>query len=305
MADHVPSAKPVLGEEAHGKRLQKKAQTDVAQRSRDIPYQQTLDSNVSGYQTTSATRRDLTGLPDAEKTERASQADISRLAALQGLQNIADFTTMLPEDFRMHLHENLVDENGIVKGIGKVHLTGDHPFWNWAAKKEALRMQEEFEKFKLSQIDLRTPESRAYWEAKQPQLVKKLREGLRKDRENRAILEDIGLHGVQSEKDLWTLFEYEKGFKRIPLGSYQSAGTADHGPIIGQRPIGWVQAPVQHGAAQTMGNYATPGDMSKTLNVDNGGAWQFFQTISKYLGGSTTQDPRPQAAENPALGLFA
>lgn len=276
-------------EQGDGKRLQELGENAVRRRARDVPYNQRADQPISGYKTAVANREDLTRLDSggaagvAAALERQTAAEETRVAGLQGLQNIADFTTMLPEDFQMFLQSQLVDPNGIVPGVGKVLVGSDHPFWDWAAKKEALKMSEEFEAFKFSQIDLTTPEARQFWESRHPELVQKLREGLRKDRLNRATLEDIALFGVQNEKDLWTLYEREKGFSRVPLGSGME--TVQGYQTYLSRPLGLPLAP---NTLKEFG-YAVPANLQHSVAPQTG-AWSLLTQVAEWIQGN----PKPQ-----------
>lgn len=278
------------GQQKEAKYMQNLGETAIRRRARDVPYIQPEDQPISGYNTLGRDRDDLRGLADPARTERFIQAETNRLGALQGLQNIADFTTMLPEDFQMFLQSQMVDPNGIVPGVGKVLVGSDHPFWDWAAKKEALRMQEEYEAFKYSQIDLSTPESRQFWESRHPELVRKLREGQRKDRIAKATLEDIGLFGVQDEKDLWVLFEKEKGFSRNPLGT--SFVQVDGRPLMAQRPLGATYNAVRDGP------FGLPAGIQNTV-LPGSGASSYLTMVVDWLKGS----PRPQTGAFPLSNI--
>lgn len=261
------------------KSLQTDAEHQVETNARDRPFNRPGDTNISGYNTTLETRRDLrdevsTGsYGQSVAYGRQSVANRSRVEAVQGLQRLGDMSTLLPDDFRFYLNSEIVGTDGIVPNIGKALVGSDHPFWEYAAKKEALILQEDYEMFKLSQIDLTTPEARQFWETRHPQLTNKLREGLRKQRLERAKLEDIGAFGVQSEKDLWLLYKKERGFdngilglgmpylyggvKERPLG-FDNSGT----DVEGQRTYGFFSIPEGNGR-----NVAISASIKGTVDV--------------------------------------
>lgn len=226
------------------KNLESDVERTVEEHGRDVAWNRPVDSPISGYQTTIPQRTDLRqevasgAAGRIVAAGRENNANISRVTAQQALQRLGNFTTMLPDDFKWYLHQQIVNNAGVVPGVGRALLPSDSPFWEYAAKKEALRVQNDYEMFKMSQIDLTTPEKRQFWETRFPELTQKLRTGVRKQREERAKLEDIGLYGVQNEKDLWLLYKKERGFDNGILGLGQGMTTGVGKDYVGERQMG-------------------------------------------------------------------
>lgn len=158
----------------------------------------------------------------------------SVVEARQGLQTFGGFTTADPYDEVMLLMRSVVNNEGIIPGVGKVYLPEDSPFWEYVARKKAMSFHDDYKKFIFSQIDLSSPERRAYWEARFPEYTNSLREGLRKQRALRARMEDIGMYGVQNETDMWLLYMKEKSMAE---NEKYMQFTVD-GQYRGQTPMG-------------------------------------------------------------------
>lgn len=161
----------------------------------------------------------------------------SVIEAKQGLQTFGNFTTGDPFDEMVELMKSVgMDQDGIIPGVGKILVKEDHPFWEYGARKNAQEFHDDFKKFIYSQIDLTTPERRAYWEGRFPEYTQSLRAGLRKNRALRARMEDIGLYGVQNETDMWLLYMKEKGVAENEKFMEQELGGGS--PYQSQNPLG-------------------------------------------------------------------
>lgn len=186
---------------------------------RDVGYNQpraNVEQGADGPDSQQITGYKVTDQPDLARPitdQNRKNALRSVVEARQGLQTLGGYTTADPYDEMVELMKSvgMDSETGIIPGLGKVYVPPDHPYWSYAARKHALQFEQDFKDFMISQIDLTKPESRAYWEARFPQLTNMLRDGLRKNRLLRAQMEDIGLYGVQNIQDMWLLYMKEKG----------------------------------------------------------------------------------------------
>jgi len=99
----------------------------------------------------------------------------------------------------------------------------DPAYFARAQEKRELRMRSEFQQWIMSQIDLSTPEARAYWEKHFPEYTEAAYEQIEKQKELELELDKIRIRGYHNEKDMWKKFLFDKKL----IGSYDGKARAN------------------------------------------------------------------------------
>lgn len=89
---------------------------------------------------------------------------------------------------------------------GKVFL--GNRYFDYMEDKKALQFYQEYELWKLSQVDLQRPSVRDWWQKKWPELVKKKTSFMNKYLELEKKRQEIQINGIQGEEDLRFLYLY-------------------------------------------------------------------------------------------------
>lgn len=111
--------------------------------------------------------------------------------------------------------EVLKTHGDIVPGIGKAYA--DSAYFEWAQEKREIAMWQEFQQFIMSQINLGTPEARAYWEKRFPEYCEAAYEQIEKQKELELKLDNIRVRGYKTMDDMWLKFLYDKKL----IGSFE------------------------------------------------------------------------------------
>lgn len=101
-------------------------------------------------------------------------------------------------------------EAGVMPKLGKVFLP--ESFWAWAQAKQEQAFQEDFNRFVFSQVNVQTPEARAYWEKKFPGYTQQVYDAWATKMKTQAKMAEIQIKGFQNEADLWFAFLYQNGY---------------------------------------------------------------------------------------------
>jgi hypothetical protein len=106
------------------------------------------------------------------------------------------------------------NESGVMPNIGKVFLPEE--FWAYAQAKQEQGFQEDFNRFVFSQVDVTTPQGRAWWEKKYPGYTQRVYDAYSLKMQIQAKIAEIQIKGFQSEGDLWFAYLYQnKYFDRM------------------------------------------------------------------------------------------
>jgi hypothetical protein len=101
-------------------------------------------------------------------------------------------------------------EAGTLPNLGKVILP--ESFWGWAKAKQEQAFQEDFNRFVFSQVNVSTPEARAYWEKKFPGYTQQVYDAWALKMQVEAKMAEIQIKGYQNEMDLWFAYQYQNGY---------------------------------------------------------------------------------------------
>lgn len=101
-------------------------------------------------------------------------------------------------------------EAGVMPKLGKVWLPDE--FWVWARQKQEQAFQEDFNRFVFSQVDVSTPQGRAYWEKKFPGYTQQVYDAWSIKMQTQAKIAEIQIKGFQNESDLWFAYLYQNGY---------------------------------------------------------------------------------------------
>jgi hypothetical protein len=105
-------------------------------------------------------------------------------------------------------------ESGSLPKLGKVFVP--EQFWDYAKKKQEQAFQEDFNRFVFSQVDVTTPQGRAYWEKKHPEYTQKVYQAYATKMQIEAKMAEIQIKGFHTEGDLWFAYMYQnKYFDRM------------------------------------------------------------------------------------------
>lgn len=123
-----------------------------------------------------------------------------------------------PQDDMRGLQAQMVGKDGIVPGVGLSVL--DDGYWNYAQEKKQEAMGFEFENYILSQVDLSTPESSAWWFQNFPEIRTLKFAEIDRQAEIQKSLAKIAIAGPQSREDFQILFLKQNnllGDQNVPL----------------------------------------------------------------------------------------
>lgn len=134
-------------------------------------------------------------------------------------------------------------ESGSLPKLGKVFVP--EQFWAYAQQKQEQAFQEDFNRFVFSQVDVTTPEGRAYWEKKFPGYTDQVYKAWQIKMMTQAKLAEIQIKGFQNEGDLWFAFQYQNGYfdrylipptTRLVPNALDIPQTLTTNPIAGGQP---------------------------------------------------------------------
>lgn len=134
-----------------------------------------------------------------------------------------------PLDDQYQVMKKYVTPEGFVPGIGKSIIGPE--YFAYAQRKRNEQMRADFEQYKMEQVDLTRPETRRYWETKQPELTEKVIRGYEDQlmRMNRNAM--IQIHGIQGEDDMMFMFQQKMNADDM------QAGPGAPAPVVSQ--TGW------------------------------------------------------------------
>jgi len=105
---------------------------------------------------------------------------------------------------------NAFNETGVMPKLGKVYVP--EQFWAYAQLKQEQAFQEDFNRFVFTQVNINTPEARAYWEKKFPGYTQQVYNAYATKMQIQAKLAEIQIKGFQNMGDLWFAFQYQNGY---------------------------------------------------------------------------------------------
>lgn len=111
-----------------------------------------------------------------------------------------------PDDLKYQLVQRYVKDTGIIPGVGKVLIPPDSPFFKYVERKEAEAQREQYKMWLFQQVDLSTPQARAWWEKRFPELTQAVAEAYKMQVADQARLFQLQLTGIQNMDDLWFLY---------------------------------------------------------------------------------------------------
>jgi len=107
---------------------------------------------------------------------------------------------------------------GVIPHVGKVFVPQD--FYDYAERIKEEQLRVDFKRYKMSLMNLTRPAERKFWEKIEPDLTKEHREALKTARIEQARMDDIALHGMQSEDDFMFMWKrQQEENKKIPIQS--------------------------------------------------------------------------------------
>jgi hypothetical protein len=115
-------------------------------------------------------------------------------------------------------------DGSVIEGVGQVQIQPNSPVWDYFAREQQEQFHADFKKFIFSMIDLSKPEERNYWNKIAPAYLKEKRAAMRQETKERAVLEDIALNGVQTEKDLFLLYKRQQQLQKDRASPINSSG---------------------------------------------------------------------------------
>ena len=130
-------------------------------------------------------------------------------------------------------------DGSIIEGVGQVQIKPNSPTWDYFARQQQEQLHADYKKFVFSMIDLSKPEERNYWNKVAPGYLKEKRAAMRQETKERAVLEDIALHGVQTEKDLFLLYKRQQQIQSDRASPINQSGSQ---PVPRNTWLGYLQA---------------------------------------------------------------
>lgn len=127
-------------------------------------------------------------------------------------------------------------DGSVIEGVGQVQIKPNSPMWDYFARQQEEQLHADYKKFVFSMIDLSKPEERNYWNKIAPGYLKEKRAAMRQETKERAVLEDIALNGVQTEKDLFLLYKRQQQIQpdRASPINYSGSLSVPRNSVLGE-----------------------------------------------------------------------
>lgn len=167
--------------------------------------------------------------------QKATPRNIYRVSNKPGAGNInVNFPVGLgtpdEQDERYFTQQSLVNEQGIVPGIGQAIVGPD--YFDYVKRKEEVGMFAQFQEWLMNQASFDTPEQSEYWYKHHPWMLEKRVNEVERVANLQQQLAKINIGGPQTEDDWKLLFALEKGLVVVPNTAPHMLGMNEQGDYI-------------------------------------------------------------------------